>query len=375
MTYTKDNLIRWTITALFLVALFFLVRRLSSVLLPFCISLLVAYQMVPLVNFFQYKCRLKNRVVSVIVTLLVVVGVLIGAILIVMPMIGRELVLLSAYIQEFVVNFNASEWLSPQVEDYLQNAIASMDVNMLLKSEDVRAAVQKIAPTLWNWVSGGMNMLSGLLVVFVCLMYIFFILLDHEQISESWPGLIPVRYRANAQMLMTDFEDNMSAYFRGQASIAAIVGILFAVGFQIIGLPMGIVMGLIIGALNFVPYMQVIGIPFCILLGILQSVETGRPMWAVMLCIAAVFVVVQTTQDLVLTPKIMGNVTGMNPALMLLTLSIWGSLLGIIGMIIALPVTTLMVSYYKRFILKDEERQQNEESNSDQPPTTSDSLR
>ena len=365
MTYTKDSLIRWTITAVVLLALFFLVHRLSGVLLPFFISLLVAYQMVPLVNFFQYKCRLKNRTVSVLVTLLVVIGVVIGAILLVVPMIGKELVTLSTYVQEFVNNFNASDWVSPEVEEYLENAIASLDVNTMMQSEDVRAAIQKIAPTLWNWVSGGMNMLSGLLVVFVCLMYIFFILLDHEQISESWPGLIPFRFRANAQMLMTDFEQNMSAYFRGQASIAAIVGILFAIGFQIIGLPMGIVMGLVIGVLNFIPYMQVIGIPFCILLGILQSVETGRPLWIVMLSIAAVFVVVQTTQDLVLTPKIMGGVTGMNPALMLLTLSVWGSLLGVIGMIIALPVTTLIVSYYKRFILIDEERTTHGE---EQPP-------
>jgi predicted PurR-regulated permease PerM len=152
-------------------------------------------------------------------------------------------------------------------------------------------------------------------------------------------------------MLMTDLDRNMNAYFRGQALVASIVGILFAIGFQIIGLPMGIGIGLIIGVLNLVPYMQALGIPPCILLGLIQSAETGRPVWVVMLCIAAVFIVVQSIQDMVLVPKIMGNVTGMGPAWILLSLSIWGSLLGIIGMIIALPLTTLLVSYYKRFVL------------------------
>lgn len=354
MTYTKENIVRSLLTLMVLVVLYLLIRRLSGVLLPFCISLLIAYQMVPLVSFFQYKCRLKNRVVSVLVSMFVVIGVVIGAVSLVVPMIGRELTTLSAYIQEFVMNFNASDWLSPDMEQYLTNAVSSLDVQTLLQSQDVRSVLEKIAPTLWGWVTGGMNLLSGLLIVFVCLMYIFFILLDHDTISESWPGLVPVRFRSRAQILMTDFEKNMSAYFRGQASIAAIVGILFAVGFQIIGLPMGIAMGLIVGVLNFIPYMQALGIPVCVLLGVLQSVETGRPMWVVMLSIAAVFLVVQTIQDMVLTPKIMGGVTGMNPALMLLTLAIWGSLLGIIGMIIALPVTTLLVSYYKRFILKEE---------------------
>ncbi|MBQ2365107.1 MAG: AI-2E family transporter, partial [Alistipes sp.] len=118
-----------------------------------------------------------------------------------------------------------------------------------------------------------------------------------------------------------------------------------------IGLPMGIGIGLIIGVLNLVPYMQALGIPPCILLSLIQSAESGRPVWVVMLCIAAVFIVVQTIQDMVLVPKIMGDVTGMGPAWILLSLSVWGSLLGFVGMIIALPVTTLLVSYYKRFVL------------------------
>ena len=148
--YTRENLIRGFITVLTLVALYFLIRRLSGVLLPFCISLLVAYQMVPLVNFFQYKCRMKNRTLSVITTLVVVIGVLVGAVLLVVPMIGKELVTLSEYVQEFVTNFNASDWLSPEIESYLENAIASMDINSLIHSDDVRAALQKIAPTLWG---------------------------------------------------------------------------------------------------------------------------------------------------------------------------------------------------------------------------------
>ncbi len=100
--------------------------------------------------------------------------------------------------------------------------------------------------------------------------------------------------------------------------------------------------------------MQALGIPPCILLGLLQSMESDRPFWVILLSIAAVFVVVQSIQDLILTPKIMGNVTGLGPAMILLSLSIWGALLGIIGMIIALPLNTLLISYYQRFVLHEE---------------------
>ena len=158
-------------------------------------------------------------------------------------------------------------------------------------------------------------------------------------------------------MLIGDLDRHMNGYFRGQALIALCVGILFALGFQIIGLPMGIAMGLIVGVLNLIPYMQALGIPPCIFLGLIQSFETGRPIWVVMLSIAVVFIIVQSIQDLLLTPKIMGNVTGMGPAAILLCLSIWGALLGVVGMIIALPLTTLLVSYYKRFVLHLPEEQ------------------
>ena len=174
---------------------------------------------------------------------------------------------------------------------------------------------------------------------------------DYEKISKNWHKYIPQRFSDGIQMLLRDLDRNMNAYFRGQALVAGIVGILFAIGFQIIGLPMGIGIGLFIGVLNLVPYMQALGIPPCILLGLIQSAETGRPVWVVMLCIAAVFIIVQSIQDMVLVPKIMGDVTGMGPAWILLSLSIWGSLLGFVGMIIALPVTTLFISYYKRFVL------------------------
>ena len=133
--------------------------------------------------------------------------------------------------------------------------------------------------------------------------------------------------------------------------MAGIGGSLFPIGFAFIGLPMGIGIGLFIGVLNLVPYLQTLGIPPCIILGLIQSAETGRPIWVVMLCIAAVFIIVQTIQDMILVPKIMGDVTGMGPAWILLSLSVWGALLGFVGMIIALPVTTLLVSYYKRFVL------------------------
>ena len=347
----RSTIIRGVVTVVVLVALYLLIRRLSGVLLPFLISFVVAYMLAPIVNFFQHTCRLKNRVLSVMVTILLVVGVLTGVVAAVVPAISRQATSLSQSVKTYVAQWDGSQYFSPRVNERIEQIIQSLDVKTLLQSEKVQQGIQKFIPVLGDWISSGVNAILSLTVVFICLMYIIFLLIDYEKISTNWHKYIPERFRDSMVMLMGDLDRHMNAYFRGQALVAAIVGILFAIGFQIIGLPMGIGIGLIIGVLNLVPYMQALGIPPCILLGLIQSAESGRPVWVVMLCIAAVFIIVQTIQDMVLVPKIMGNVTGMGPAWILLSLSVWGALLGFVGMIIALPVTTLLVSYYKRFVL------------------------
>lgn len=349
--FSRETIIRSVITIAVLVALYLLVRRLSGVLLPFLISFVVAYMLAPIVNFFQHKCRLKNRVLSIVVTLLLVIGLLTGAVAAVVPAISRQATSLSQSIKTYVSQWDGNEYFSPRVNERIEEIIQSIDIKTLIHSEEVQQGIKKVIPILGDWISSGVNALMGLAVAFICILYIIFLLIDYEKISTNWHKYIPNRFRDSIVMLMGDLDRNMNAYFRGQALVASIVGILFAIGFQIIGLPMGIGIGLFIGVLNLVPYLQALGIPPCIILGLIQSAETGRPVWVVMLCVAAVFIIVQTIQDMVLVPTIMGNVTGMGPAWILLSLSVWGSLLGFVGMIIALPVTTLLVSYYKRFVL------------------------
>lgn len=356
-TFDRDTIIRGIISLAVFVALFLLIKRLSGVLLPFLVSFVIAYMLAPIVDFFQHKCRLKNRIVSVIVTLTLAIGLVVGAVAALTPAINREMTTLSESAKEFAMNFNANKYLPDQLSEELTDFVSNMDFNAILSNPDIQQTIKNLVPKLGSWISSGLSTLAGLAVVFVCLLYIIFLLIDYEKISKNWANYVPERYRHNIQTLMSDLDKHMNGYFRGQALIAFIVGILFAIGFQIIGLPMGIAMGLIIGVFNLIPYMQALGIPPCILLGLIQSAETGRPVWVIGLCITAVFCIVQSIQDLVLTPKIMGNVTGMGPAMILLCLSIWGSLLGIVGMIIALPITTLLISYYKRFVLHIDDNQ------------------
>ena len=244
----RQTIIRSVITIAVLVTLYLLIRRLSGVLLPFLISFVVAYILAPIVNFFQHKCRLKNRVLSVIITILLVIGVLTGAVAALVPAISKQATSLSNSVKTYVANWDGNDYFSPRVNEHIEQLIQSMDIRALLQSPELQQGIQKALPILGDWINSGVNAVMSLAIGFVCILYIIFLLIDYEKISNNWHKYIPQRFSEGIQMLMNDLDRNMNAYFRGQALVASIVGILFAIGFQIIGLPMGIGIGLIIGA-------------------------------------------------------------------------------------------------------------------------------
>ncbi|MCR4592005.1 MAG: AI-2E family transporter [Bacteroidaceae bacterium] len=359
---TFDSFIR-TVTILCLAAGgVWLLNTLSGVLLPFFIAWLLAYLMYPLVRFIQYRLHFRNRILSIITALLLVIAVLSGFFALIVPPIIEE----TAHIAELTTLYFNDVLTQTNVASYIQNVINHLSnkntlVNLMQQSSFIDA-LQTVMIQTWNVVSGTVNVALSVLGVFVVLLYMFFILIDYEHICQSWVNLIPESKRNFASMVVQDVKNGMNSYFRGQSLIALIVGILFSIGFLIIDFPMAIGLGLFIGFLNLVPYMQLFGFIPTILLAILKSAETGENFWFIMLCALAVFAVVQLIQDMYLTPRIMGHVMGLNPAVILLSLSVWGSLMGIIGFIIALPLTTLLLSYYRRFVLKEVEQEGETES-------------
>ena len=179
----------------------------------------------------------------------------------------------------------------------------------------------------------------------------------YETLARGWVRLIPEKYRERVVGLARDVEESMSNYFRGQSLIALCVGILFSIGFLIIDFPMAIGFGLFVGLLNIVPYLQITSIVPMVFLALVKAANTGENFWWILIASGIVMLVVQIIQETILIPRIMNKAIGLHPAVILLSLSIWGSLLGLVGMIIALPATSLILSYYRRFLRKQEEEE------------------
>ena len=352
---TFDRFIRGIIFIVGAILIGWLINRLSTVLLPFFVAWLLAYMMYPLVVFLQRKCHLRSRILSIIVAVLIVAGIFVGIFALAIPPTVREIARLSdilhIYLQDILGKTQITDQIHDFIKEYADSSALSLVDFILLSS--FMEGIQQVVTQAWALLAGTLNLAIGILGSLIVLLYLFFILMDYEAISDGWIHLIPAGQRGIASQIAEDVKNGMNSYFRGQALIAFCVGILFSIGFLLIDFPLAIGLGLFIGVLNLVPYMQAIGFLPTILFALIKSAETGQNFWFILLSAFAVFAVVQVIQDLVLTPKIMGHVMGLNPAVILLSLSIWGSLLGIIGFIIALPLTTILLSYYRRFILKE----------------------
>lgn len=363
---TFDSFIRGVIIGGIVIGALILIKRLSGVLLPFFIAWLIAYLIYPLVTFFQYRLKLKSRVVSIFCALLTLAGISTAAFYLLVPPMIQEFGRVKDLLIEYFTNSSYGSNVPHTLSEFLRDNIDPQFLQNLFQEKSLLDALQEAMPPLWSLVTESINLLYGIFTVFIILLYIVFILLDYESIADGWPRLLPVKYRSFVTGIMNDVKDGMNRYFRGQAFVALCVGILFSIGFLIIDFPLAIGLGLFIGVLNLVPYLQIIGFIPTVVLAILKAADTGGNFWLILAAALAVFAIVQAIQDGFIVPRVMGKITGLNPAIILLSLSVWGSLMGMLGMIIALPLTTLMLSYYQRFIINKEPIRR-DETTSDTP--------
>ena len=352
-TITFDRFIRWMLGALVAAVVLYIINYLGNVLLPFFIAWLLAYLLYPLVCFVQYRLHVPGRVLSIFVTLIFVVAVISGILyLIIPPMIEqfeRLGYLVGRYLHETtdIANIPVAiqRWMSENrqaIKDFLQN-------------DDVAQAIRRAVPKLFAVIGQTANVIMSIIASLITLLYMFFILLDYEKLASGFLKLFPKKTRPFWKELAGDVEHKMNSYVRGQSLVALCIGILFCIGFTLIGFPMAIGMGIMIGLMSLIPYVHSLALIPIVVLSLLKAADTGQNFWVILASALIVFAIVQAITDMLLTPKIMGRAMGLNPAVLLLSLSVWGTLLGFLGLIVALPLTTILIAYYKRYITKDDD--------------------
>lgn len=350
---TFDKFIRWTAIALITVAVFAVTNYLSSVLLPFFIAWLFAYLMYPMVKFIQYRMHVKVRALAILIAMAVVLGV-VGLMIyfIIPPMIG-QFQKLYEFLMHWLHHTTHTNDLTTLVKNWIEEN--QEQVERFFKSNDFKDAIRTSMPKVFAVIGQTANIVLSIVASCITLLYMFFILLDYEYLTSNWIKIFPKKNRPFWHELAGDVERELNNYIRGQCLVALCMGVMFCIGFSIMDFPMAIGLGILIGVMDLVPYLHTFAIIPTAFLAMLKAADTGQNFWVVFGLAVGLFCVVQIITDMIVTPKIMGKAMGLNPAILLLSLSVWGALLGFIGLIIALPLTTLIIAYWQRYVTKEHE--------------------
>lgn len=351
---TFDRFIRWVIIAAIVIAVIATLNYLSAVLLPFFIAWFLAYLVYPLVRVIEVRLHIKFRAVSIILTMLVLLAGLAGLMWLIIPPMIEQFQKLgevsTRYLHQttHIVNFpEAIEQWAKENNHHIEKFFRSKDFSEMLKST---------APKVFNIISQTASIAISVVGSCITLLYMFFILLDYEYLSSHWIKIFPKSSWPFWHSLLGDVKRALNSYIRGQCLVAFTMGVLFCIGFTIIGFPMAIGLGILIGIMDLVPYLHTFALIPTAGLALLKAADTGQSFWVIMAMAVAVFLIVQAIIDFIVTPRIMGHAMGLNPAILLLSLSVWGALLGFIGLIIALPLTTIIMAYWQRYITQDEDQ-------------------
>lgn len=345
--FTFDRVVRILIGLAVFVAAVWLINVLRNVLLPFLVAWLAAYLLEPFVQYNRRLLRVRRRLLPVFMTLFECLLILITIGIIFVPSIIDETNQVADLISAYATQSAQIPLIPAGVQDFLRDSIDFRAIADKITGQDLQSIIDAASSLL----NSGIDLVFYIFNWFIVLLYIVFIMLDYDRLLGGFKHLLPPKYRSTSLSIASDIKRSMNHYFRGQALVAFIVGVLFAIGFVIVGLPLAVVLGLFIGLLNMVPYLQLISIiPTTLLCLVYAAGNPGTGFWEIWWACMLVYIVVQCIQDLFLTPRIMGKAMGLNPAIILLSLSVWGTLLGFIGLIIALPLTTLLLDYYNRYL-------------------------
>jgi predicted PurR-regulated permease PerM len=327
-----------------------LVGYFSNVLWPLAVAGIAALILRPLVDLMQQRLNLRRPAAVTLLYGLVVLA-LAGLFLAIVPALITQLVDFAAYLPtvwERAFNHAQAEfprWIA-FAQGHLEHPAVREVVDALINRG--RAMLSELVPTLLAAGGGLAHVLTFITSVAIVPIYLFFFLLSGRDPTSNLPthfGFLPADWRDDAVFLLREFIGIIVAFFRGQLLIGLIMGVLLAVGFSVAGLRFGLFIGLTLGILNIVPYLgTIVGLSVALPLAFFQP-EGGL---VLLLWVLAVFIAVQLIEGWFLTPKIMGQSTGLHPVTIIVAIFFWGTALGgILGMILAVPLTAFFVTAWR----------------------------
>lgn len=327
-----------------------LVGFFSSVIWPLAVAGVLALILRPVVQVIERKLKLR-RLASVLVLYGVFTMVVGGVLVLLLPPLIEQLIAFITYLPVFWAN--ATTYVHdhyPQWIELVQRQLANPTVKQIVDTftSEAKGIMPHALPSLKAAGGGVLGVFAFITHLAIVPVYLFFFLLARgEPVGKLGNHLTFLKpdVRTDVVFLIREFVSVVESFFRGQLLIGLILGVLLALGFTIVGLKFGLFIGLVLGLLNIVPYLgTIIGLVTVIPLAFFQP---GGG-WQLVGLVLAVKAIVQVIESWVVTPKIMGDRTGLHPVMIIVAIFFWGTAFnGVLGMLLAIPLTAFFVTAWR----------------------------
>lgn len=361
LTESQRRIVAFALTLLALlgsfaliVGAFYVLGRLigffSSVLWPLAVAGILALLLRPLVELIEAKLKIR-RVIAVILLYGVFILLVTAAIVAIAPPVTSQFIAFIEYVPALWERLlNSLQAHYPQWVDLVKKQLANPAVRNIADAitAESKAIFSHAVPSLKAAFGGLFDVLGFITHVAVIPVYLFFFLLMRGEPTRNLGRhltFLSPNVRNDVVFLATEFVSIIESFFRGQLLIGLSMGVLFALGFSLIGLKFGLFIGLMLGILNIVPYLgTIIGLGVALPLAFFQ--DGGG--WKLVGFVLLVKAIVQCIESWVLTPKIMGHHTGLHPVMIIFAIFFWGTAFGgVLGMLLAVPLTAFFVTAWR----------------------------
>ena len=340
----RDKLPRWIAYVGLAAVTGWLLYVLRGVLAPVFFAFLIAYMLDPLVDRVEESRFLRRlpiaRGVGIAVILVAFFVVAIVGLLVIVPMVVEQVATFLKQLPGLVDRSRAE--LEPILADYGIEIPQSVGQAFQDLHLDVQSVVSQgfgpVTAVLRSLVGGTATAVASLIASLMIPVFAFYLLYDFDRLVAKAADLIPPRHREEASAFFGEIDAVLGQFFRGQFTVMLILGVLYAVGYGLVGVPLALPIGILAGVLAFIPY---VGSITALGLASLMTVLDWQG-WAHLTWVVGTHAVIQGLEGFVITPKIMGDTVGISAIAVLLALLIGAELLGFTGVLLAVPAAAVV---------------------------------
>ncbi len=344
---TKGSNKRYIIPSIIFLFFILIIYFLGNIIFPFFIAALFAYLLNPMVTFLEKK-RVP-RAASILLIFLGVIFIVTIFIIIILPVLMNEIDILFNNMPRYIEIIQQK--IIPYLEETFKIFIPKTSDEIL---QELRTRIMGLSPDFITWLSSyilkafssTLSFFLGILSFFIVPVAAFYLLKDYNKIKEKAIELIPKSYKKKAQTLLNEVDTVLKGFIIGQLFVSLILAVIYSTGLWIIGVDMPVVIGIISGLANMVPYLGlIVGISTAGSMAFLKFQDFYHPLYVIILFSAA-----QGIDGMLISPRIVGKKVGLHPVAILMAIFIGGKLFGFFGILLSVPVTAVLKVFAKELI-------------------------